>query len=126
MAISDVEFQALVFAGCLLGALGRTLLPYLQKLKENEEAGQEPPNFQKKYMFTFAYSLAISIGVAMTLFSSVLTNVDKTATIPSIMIISGLAGWGANSIVNNIQRVATTRTASDSPPPPTSTTTSAA
>lgn len=99
-----------------MGALGRTLLPYLQKLKENEEAGEEPPNFQKKYMFTFAYSLAISIGVAMTLFSSVLTNVDKTATIPSIMIISGLAGWGANSIVNNIQRVATARTAADSPP----------
>lgn len=105
MALDTTTFQALVFAGTSIGAIGRTMLPYLQKLKESEERGEDPPSFQKKYVFSFVYGLAISLGVSMTLFSSVVGTIDAAATIPSIMILSGLAGWGSGSIVNNVIKI---------------------
>jgi hypothetical protein len=92
--------QVVVFVSVVAGAFGRTMLPYLQKLKEAEEG--EKPVFQHKYFFTMLYSLAISLGLSLTLFSSVLASVPTDAALSSVMIIAGLTGWGANSVVNGI------------------------
>jgi hypothetical protein len=114
--------ELLVFAGTVIGAFGRTMLPYIQKLKEQEENEgdpKRPPMFQKKYIFTMLYSLAISLGVSMTLFPTLLPNIAPTSSFASIMIISGLAGWGANSIVNNVTTMATKQGAKETAKEPT-------
>jgi hypothetical protein len=92
--------EVLIFVAVVAGSFGRTMLPYLQKLKEAEEG--DKPVFQHKYFFTMLYSLAISLGTTMTLFPSVVAAIPSNAALPSIMIIAGLAGWGANSVVNGI------------------------
>lgn len=92
--------EILIFVSVVGGAFGRTMLPYIQMLKEAEEG--DKPAFQHKYFFTMLYSLALSLGVTLTLFPSVVQNIPTNASISSIMVIGGLAGWGANSIVNGI------------------------
>lgn len=92
--------QILVFVSAVAGAFGRTMLPYLQKLKEAEEG--DKPVFQHKYFFTMIYSLAISLGTTMTLFPTLMQNLTTNVGIPSMMIVAGLTGWGSNSIVNAI------------------------
>lgn len=100
MIIDQNLVEGLIFVSVVAGAFGRTMLPYLQKLKEAEE--DDKPVFQHKYFFTMLYSLAISLGVTLTLFPTILQNIPNTASLSSIMVISGLTGWGANSIVNGI------------------------
>lgn len=81
------------------------MLPYLQKLKEAENTDQPAPVFQKKYIFTMIYSLALSLIAAMTLFPTIAANIPQNlaiAAFPGIFFTTILAGWGANSIINNV------------------------
>ena len=94
---------ALVLLGTTLGALGRTLLPYIQARKTAEETGEEPVGFQKKYVFTAIFAIITSVIVAFSLFDSLVKNVDTTnASATGIFIITFLAGYGTNSVVNGI------------------------
>ncbi len=111
MVVVDLlTLELIVFSGVIIGGFGRMMLPYLQKLKEAENQGTNPPGFQKKYIFTMIYSFALSLVAAMTLFPSISANIPadaQAAAVPGIFFTTVLAGWGANSLVNNITTMAT-------------------
>lgn len=104
------QIEGVVFGGTILGAFGRTMLPYLQKLKEQEEEEgkpDRPPLFQKKYWFTMAYSLVGSLAIGMTLFPALVPTIAPSSTLTAVIIASALAGWGGNDMVNSFISMAT-------------------
>src|SRR5437899_2758225 len=103
--VNPFTVQIIVFGGIVVGAFGRMMLPYLQKLKEAENNDTEPPKFQHKYIFTMIYSLALSLIAGLTLFPAISANIPANlalAAFPGIFFTTILAGWGANSIINNV------------------------
>lgn len=88
---------AVVFAGCVLGAFGRAMFPYLRKLKEQEDAEaaagpatEKPIKFQRKYVYTAVFSAIVSLIVGMTLFPTLVDNAINSQ-VQEIEITNGTA-----------------------------------
>jgi hypothetical protein len=88
---------AVVFAGCVLGAFGRAMFPYLRKLKDQEDteaaAGpttEKPVKFQRKYVYSAVFSAIVSLIVGMTLFPT-LVDSAVNSQVQEIEITNGTA-----------------------------------
>ena len=86
---------AVVFGGCILGAFGRAMFPYLRKLKEEEDQAIGPTNekavkFQRKYMYSAIFSVVVSLFVGMTLFPTLVDNAINSQ-VQQIDITNGTA-----------------------------------
>ena len=90
---------AVVFGGCILGAFGRAMFPYLRKLKEEEDVEAETAKgmirekavkFQRKYMYSAIFSVVVSLFVGMTLFPTLVDNAINSQ-VQEIAITNGTA-----------------------------------
>jgi len=89
-----------VFAGCILGAFGRAMFPYLRKLKEQEdveaahaEAGtipEKPVKFQRKYTYSAIFSAIVALFIGMTLYPGLVDSAMKSQ-VQEIQIQNGTA-----------------------------------
>ena len=61
-----MDIELLVGLAIFLGVLTRTVLPYLRKLKEAEEKGQEI-HFETKYLYTAIFAILSSVIISLQL-----------------------------------------------------------
>ena len=98
--------SGVVIIGALLGAFGRAMLPYMRKLKEQEEmenAGSQPPvKFKQRYVWTIVFALVTAMVISLTAFPQLTANLPANAPVTSIFILSFLSTWGMGDVVNQI------------------------
>jgi ABC-type Fe3+-siderophore transport system permease subunit len=115
MELGITLVQAIAFIGTFLGVLFRTILPYLQKLKEDPDL-----TFDRKYLVTLAISFVESAVTTMLLFLSLPSEILSTATSGFFVLLATFAwAYTSNDIVNRMaggtQKTVTNSTAK--PPP---------
>lgn len=112
--------SAVVIIGALLGAFGRAMLPYLRKLKEQEESENAgtamPVKFKQRYVWTMAFALITAAAISLTAFPQLTANLPANAPVTSIFILSFLSTWGMGDMVNQIVATSGNLKSSDSKP----------
>jgi len=89
------------FLGIFVAVLLRTLLPYVDKLREAEERNEALPAWNHRYTWTCISALVTGFVSAMLLlptFAMPLTTIGQFA----IFIIAFGYGWGVNDVYNEI------------------------
>jgi len=98
--------SAVVIVAALLGAFGRAMLPYLRKLKEQEEAENagtaQPIKFKQRYLYTIVFALITAAAISLTAFPQLTANLPENVPVTSIFILSFLSTWGMGDVVNQI------------------------
>ena len=93
--------EVIVLLACISAGLGRSLLPYIRKLKEAEETGSTV-EFQRKYIFTTIYSVGISLIFGLLAYPAIIGGVPDTGALIGIFITAFGTAWGLNDIFNQI------------------------
>src|SRR5262245_10633466 len=85
---SDPWVLAVAFAGAVAGVTYRAIFPFLEKAKAEEEAGRDPIKFLSKYKFSMGIAMLLSVVITMGGFDSLTRNLDESAALGTIFIIS--------------------------------------
>ncbi len=99
---ADPWVLAIAFLGAVTGVAYRTIYPYLERAKEEEAAGRHPIAFLSKYKFTMGISLLLSVVITMGGFDQLTRNLDETAALGTIFIISFTSAIGWNELTNRV------------------------
>ena len=97
---SDALVSIVIFLGVLAGVLMRTVLPYLSKVKAQQEADpSKPVTFEGKYMATFGITFLQSLVVTTLVVSS--APIPKSG-VSLLFVFAGAFSWAyaSNDIAN--------------------------
>lgn len=122
---TDPWVLTIAFIGAVAGVTYRTIYPYLELAKQEEQAGKEPLKFLSKYKFTMGISLLLSVVITMGGFDQLTRNIDQTAALGTIFIISFTSAIGWNELTNRVSYKLTGKEASTTTGATTTTTTAA-
>lgn len=95
MSYDPIVLQTTVFLAAVTGVFVNIMFPYWQKIRESIEGGDF--KFEYKYLGIGITSAITAIVISFTLFDSLLTNVDTTATLGAIFIQVALTAFGVNA-----------------------------
>lgn len=129
----DLTIEGIVLVAAILGVLFRSYLPYLRKIKAVEEGipvevvtsgavksenmtespatkavSEVVPNipFQRKYIFTAAFSFVTSLAGALFLWDGLLSSAllvsSNGGSYMAIFISTFIGAVGANTIINEV------------------------
>jgi hypothetical protein len=101
-ATSDPWVLIIAFIGAVVGVSYRTIYPYLERAKEEEAAGRAPIHFLQKYKFTMGISFLLAIVTTMGGFDQLTRNLDETAPLGTIFIVSFTSAIGWNELTNRV------------------------
>ena len=101
MVLDPNTIGVVCFGSILLGTIGRTFLPYIQKLKEAESSEDPKPAFQRHYLWTFIYSVIVSIGISIPLWTTLSPTFTPTSSLILIVLSSASLGYTSNDVINN-------------------------
>jgi putative flippase GtrA len=93
--------QLIAFLGVFLGCLVRTVLPFLQKLKENPDTP-----FEWKYLVTFVIAIIESLIVGFLVFSAFPLNLTLSPLLSFLTAFSW--AYTSNDVFNRIIASAST------------------
>ena len=99
---SDPWVLTIAFIGATAGVTYRSIFPFLERAREEEAQGRNPIHFLSKYKFSMGISFLLAIVITMGGFDSLTRNLDETAALGTIFIISFTSGVGWSSIVNRV------------------------
>ena len=99
---SDPWVLTIAFIGAVAGVTYRSIYPFLERAKEEESAGRNPIHFLSKYKFSMGISLLLSIVITMGGFDQLTRNLDETAALGTIFIISFTSAIGWNELTNRV------------------------
>ena len=99
---SDPWVLIIAFIGAVVGVSYRTIYPYLERAKEEEAAGRHPIHFLQKYKFTMGIAFLLSIVTTMGGFDQLTRNLDETAPLGTIFIVSFTSAIGWNELTNRV------------------------
>lgn len=100
--VDQLTIDVSVFIGSVLGATAATMLPYWQKLRENEAAGLPPLVFDRKFLGTLVIAFVIGIVAAVMSFDENVANVNPNWTAMKVFIVSTIAAATSNVTLNRI------------------------
>lgn len=118
---------SLIFLSLLGGSIARAVYPFIQHQKQNEdtlrtleliptdkltdeqkqfiETVSKPLNFHKLYMWTAIFGFVGTVTVSMTAFSALMASLPSNLPLSSVtafLPMAFLAGWGGNSLSNQL------------------------
>jgi len=96
-----MERVFVAFAGVLFAVIMRTLLPYVEKVREAAEKGVSAPVWSQRYAVTGFCALFTSLAIAALVFPAI-TVPAEPATLFYVLIVSFGYGWGINDAYNKI------------------------
>lgn len=97
----EIGVELVVLLACIGAGLGRALLPYIRKMKDAEESGSTI-EFDRKYIFTTVYSVAISLIFGLLAYPAIIQGVPDSGALVGIFIAAFGTAWGLNDIFNQI------------------------
>ena len=89
------------FVGILVAVLLRTLLPFLNKLREAEEKGETAPSWSHLYTWACISALVTSFVTAMLALPTFTVPPTTTGQFAVLVVAFGY-GWGINDAYNKI------------------------
>lgn len=101
----QLTIDVAVFIGSVLGAAAATLLPYWQKLRQNQAAGLPPITFDKKFLGTLAIAFVIGIVAAIMSFDENVAKVNPEWTAMKVFVVSAIAAATSNVTLNRLLSV---------------------
>lgn len=100
--VEDLVIQVTVIGAAIVGSFVATMFPYWQKLKDYIESGQRDLAFERKYIGTAITSAIVAIAISISLFDTLLANVNANATLGAIFIQVALTAFGLNRGANEL------------------------
>jgi hypothetical protein len=97
-----------VLGGSTLGATAAGLIPYWQKVRENQALGLPPIKFDKMFMGTIVIAFVIGIASAFVSYNSNIAQVDPNATVITVFIVSATSAAISNKAANSLLGVSST------------------
>ena len=91
----EMSVEAFAFIGIFLGALSRTIFPYLKKLKKAADSGV-PIKFALRYL------LSMIISMILSLFTAALATPSFDIPSANIFFLAFAYGWAANDVMNMV------------------------
>lgn len=102
--------QLTALGGCTLGATAAGLLPFWQKVRENEAAGQTPIVFNRMFLGTMVMAFVIGLAFAFMSFNTTIATLNPTASLLTVFIVSAVTAYGSNKALNTALTVDATKT----------------
>lgn len=102
--VTQTVIDIVVLFGSSLGATAATLLPYWNRLRE-EQAQGKTLKFEKKYVGTLLLAFIVGIVGAVLSFDQTSVQIDPHWTIVKIFIVSALASSTSNVTLNRFLSV---------------------
>jgi uncharacterized membrane protein YfcA len=99
---TDPWVLTIAFIGAVIGVAYRSIYPYLERAKEEEAAGRHAIHFLGKYKFTMGISFLLAIVTTMGAFDQLTRNLDESAPLATIFIISFTSAIGWNELTNRV------------------------
>lgn len=103
--VDQLTIDVSVFIGSVLGAAAATLLPYWQKVRQNEAAGLPPLVFDKKFLGTLAIAFVIGIVAAVMSFDENVAKINPEWTAMKVFVVSAIAAATSNVTLNRLLSV---------------------
>jgi hypothetical protein len=101
----QVLIDGTILTGSILGATAAGLVPFWQKIRENDALGGEPIHFDKKFAGTIIIALVIGIATAIMSFDTISAQVNVHDTIVKIFIVAVVASATSNITLNRFLAV---------------------
>jgi hypothetical protein len=98
---SQVITDFVVLVGSSLGATGAALVPYWQKVRQNEALGLPAITFDKKFMGTLVIAFVVGVSTAFITFNSVDASVNPSDTLVKIFIVAVITSATSNVTLNS-------------------------
>jgi len=96
------EIQTLVaLLGVFVAVVLRTLLPYVQKVKEAAEKGENTVAWRQRYTLTCLSALLTGFTLSMLAFPNLAVPTEPASLIYTFALAFGY-GWGINDAYNKI------------------------
>lgn len=93
--------MALVIIAVLFGIVARTLIPFLQVLKENPET-----KFDRKFVVPAVATLIVSLLVSPFVFVALPPEqVNQTSPTFISLCVLFVAAWGTNDVLRQVQKL---------------------
>lgn len=94
-----------VLGGSTLGAMAAGLLPYWQKVRENQALGLAPITFDKMFAGTILIAFIVGLASAFVAYNSNIAQVDPNATAITVFIVSATSAAISNKAANSLLSV---------------------
>jgi len=89
-----IPLEIIAFLGIIIGAIGRTVFPFLKKLDPND---QTPITFNVRFWMTATIS-----GIIAAIFIYPTFVVPETGSVFELFLAAFLAAWAADDILNRL------------------------
>lgn len=102
--VTQIIIDGVMLFGASMGATGATLIPFYQKLREQQALG-ETLKFEKKYLTTLVMALVVGVVGAVLSFDQVSAQINPQWTLVKIFIVSAVAAGTSNVTLNRFLSV---------------------
>jgi len=97
-----IDWRSLVaFFGVLFAVAMRSLLPYVRKIREASDRGEDVPIWSHRYTITGLSALLTGLVVTLLAFPTLTVPAEPTSLIYVFVVAFGY-GWGLNDVYNKV------------------------